>query len=181
MKLITASAASLGVVLLLGVAAAGGAIGSASAQAPGRCPRHGLNELRTRNPEATAALVPAGPTAALVCRYRHSNHIIGGKPSFPPRFAERKVVAADRVKELRASFQKLRPFPRGEFDCEEPNTGLNYLVVFDYRNAAPVYVHVSYESCQPAYNDPRHTYFEASAALEAELNALLPPEAKPPR
>lgn len=139
------------------------------------CPLKRLSKLQTQNPKAQDHLVPGRPISALICRYRESNELVEGKPSFPLQLSERLISADRSLVGLTTVFRSLPRARSGEVACPS-GIPLHYLVVFRYRHAPQVYVRVSYEGCGYVFNDPRHAVFAATRGLQTTLNALLAPD-----
>jgi hypothetical protein len=145
-----------------------------------RCPRHGLRRLRTRNPAARDRLVSPGPTAALVCRYRESNKIVNGRPSFPLQLAETDAALRSRTRlpgrNLRHAAPRQAWADRLGIRADAALPGGLPLPQRPRRLRA-----VSYGGCGYALNDPRHPVFQATQGLRAGLNSLLPAGPTRPR
>jgi hypothetical protein len=169
---------ALALASLIGLSACGSggtSIEGSATTAYGPCPHKGLSKLQTQNSEAQDHLVPGGSFSALICRYRESNKIVEGKPSFPLQLSERLISSDRSLAGLTAAFKSLPRARSGEVACPS-GIPLHYLVVFHYRHAPQVYVRVSYEGCGYVFNDPRHTVFAATRGLQTTLNALLAPD-----
>jgi hypothetical protein len=145
---------------------------SATTSSHDRCPRSGLDRLRTRNPEAQRRLVPPHPTSALVCRYRETDAFVNGKPAVPLELSERAIGAGPALASLVSTFESLPPARPGAFACPT-GVPLHYLVAIRYRDAPTVYVRVSYEGCGYVFNDPAARVYEATDELQSRLDSLL--------
>ena len=119
------------------------------------CPPEALEEGGTEklnhNPAAREAIVPAGAVAVRICNYY-------GLGDFGKQTAKTRARAGtlqdgtdlrsrDLLESLALEFRELEAAPTGAVHCPADD-GAQLYVVFSYRAAPPVFLHVSLSGCQ---------------------------------
>ena len=119
------------------------------------CPPEALEEGGTEklnhNPAARDAIVPAGAIAVRICNYYGFGEF--GRQTAKTQARAGKLQGGadlrsrDLLESLALEFQELAAAPPGPVHCPADD-GAQLYVVFSYRAAAPVFLHVSLSGCR---------------------------------